>query len=200
MRTIVIAQPTKRKSDSPSPAWRLYQGSQQRLLQDGLQAVWDRYGHREVVDELILSPLHGPLPADQVVAPYDFTWKGRAKAEVERVVREGQMIERLQELVAGYELVVVLLSRVYLAPLRLNDWVPGAAPQRWLFVASGEGLPFLPEGPGVRWITAGVPEARRERVKVLDLKSHLFLGICRRIVDEGPSALERAWDEAERLG
>ena len=46
MNAIVIAQPTKRKQPQPAPAWQLYQGSQQILLQQGLAAVWGRFGFR----------------------------------------------------------------------------------------------------------------------------------------------------------
>lgn len=200
MRTLVIAQPTKRKQPEPAPAWRLYTGSQQRLVQEGLALLWERFGHRQMIDALLLSPLHGPLPPDQVVAPYDFSWKGRPKAEVARFVRDTQVIERLQEAVAGYDLVIALLSKTYLAPLRLAEWVPAQAPQRWLFFASGEGLPSLPIAPNARRVPAGTPEARSHRVKVLDLKSYLFRALCQQVVAEGEEALERTWAEAQSLG
>jgi hypothetical protein len=192
----VIAQPTKRKRLEASPAWQLYQGSQQRLVQAGLAQVWERYGFRQLIDEVILSPWHGPLEPEQLVRPYDFTWKGRPRAEVAEIVRTTQVVERLQASVAGYDLVLVLLSKVYLAPLHLVDWVPGTAPQRWLFFASGEGLPSVPVAANVRVVPAGTPAARRERVKVLDVKSHLFQQLCGRVAADGEAALERAWTEA----
>ncbi|MFZ5824801.1 MAG: hypothetical protein ACOY94_10770 [Bacillota bacterium] len=199
MRTVVIAQPTRRKRPEPSPAWRLYDGSQQRLVQEGLSLLWDRYGHRALIDEVLLSPWHGPLEPDRVVAPYDFSWKRRPRAEVERMVRETRVVERLQEAVAGFDLVLVLLSKTYLAPLRLAQWVPATAPQRWLFFASGEGLPYLPVAANARRVPAGTPEARAARVKVLDLKSYLFRALCRRVAAEGEAALEGAWEAAQDL-
>jgi hypothetical protein len=195
MKAIVIAQPTKRKQLDPTPAWRLYRGSQQLLVQQGLAAVWARYGFRQLIDEVILSPWHGPLEPDQVVAPYDFTWKGRPRAEVTEIVAKMGAVERLQDAVRGFDLVLVLLSKVYLAPLRLPTWVPATAPQRWLFFASGEGLPFVPGGANVRVIPAGTPEARREGVKVLDLKAHLFRRLCLDVAAEGESALINKWKE-----
>lgn len=199
MRAMVIAQPTKQKRPEPAPAWRLYAGSQQRLMQEGLSLLWERFGHRQLIDEVLLSPWHGPLGPDQVVAPYDFSWKGRPRAEVERIVRETRVVERLQEAVAGYDLVIVLLSKTYLAPLRLGEWVPEMAPQRWLFYASGEGLPFLPVAANARRVPAGTPEARAARVKVLDVKSYLFRELCRQAVSQGESALEAAWQGAQPL-
>lgn len=194
MRALVIAQPTKQKQAVPSPAWQLYQGSQQRLVRDGLQAVWARYGFRQVIDLSVLSPWHGPLAPEQVIAPYNYTWKGRPKAEVAKQVAEAAIVERLQEAVQGYDLLLVLLSKVYLAPLRLPEWGPGTAPKRWLFFASGEGLPYLPMGPHVRVVPAGVREARREGVKVLDLKAHLFRHLCLEVAQRGEAALEAAWE------
>ncbi len=199
MRAVVIAQPTKRKQAEPSPAWRLYQGSQQQLVQQGLEAVWARYGFRQLMDEVILSPWHGPLEPEAVLHPYNFTWKGRPKAEVAQLVSRTQIVERLQSLVAGYDLVLVLLSKAYLWPLRLPEWVPGTAPQRWLFFASGEGLTYVPKAPNVRLVRAGTAEARRERVKVLDLKAHLFRRLCLDAAERGAAALEEAWREAEPL-
>ncbi|MFZ5813941.1 MAG: hypothetical protein ACOY93_01380 [Bacillota bacterium] len=199
MRAIVVAQPTRRKRSAPTPAWQLYDGSQQRLVREGLSLVWERYGHRALIDEVLLSPWHGPLDPDRVIAPYDFSWKGRPRAEVERIVRETRVVERLQEAVAGFDLVILLLSRTYLAPLRLAEWVPATAPQRWLFFASGEGLPWLPVAANVRWVPAGVPEARAARVKVLDLKSWLFRELCRRVVQQGEAALSAAWEGAETM-
>lgn len=199
MRTVVIAQPTKRKRPAPSPAWRLYDGSQQRLVQEGLSLLWERFGHRALIDEVLLSPWHGPLGPDQVVAPYDFSWKHRPRAEVERIVRESRVVERLHEAVAGFDLVLVLLSKTYLAPLRLAQWVPVTAPQRWLFFASGAGLPYLPVAGNVRRVPAGTPEARAAKVKVLDLKSYLFRELCWRAAQEGESALQAAWGAAQDL-
>jgi hypothetical protein len=199
MRAIVIAQPTRRKRPEPAPAWRLYAGSQQLLVQDGLSHLWARVGHRGLIDEVLLSPWHGPLDPDRVTAPYDFSWKNRPRAEVARIVRETRIVERLQEAVAGCDLVIVLLSKTYLAPLRLGDWVPNLAPQRWLFFASAEGLPYLPAAPNARLVPAGTPEARAARVKVLDVKSYLFRELCRRAAEEGEAALEAAWERAQPL-
>lgn len=197
VRAIVIAQPTKRKRPEPSPAWRHYQGSQQLLVQHGLEAVWARYGFRQGIDEVILSPWHGPVEPEQVLHPYDFSWKGRPRREVEQIVATTGVVERLQAAVSGYDLVIPLLSKVYLAPLRLPRWVPATAPQRWLFFASGEGLPYLPVAENVRVVPCGAREARAERVKVLDLKSHLFRKLCLQVAAEGEEALNRAWEGAE---
>lgn len=199
MKALVIAQPTKRKQAQASPAWQLYQGSQQKLVQEGLSLVWSRFGFRQVIDEAVLSPWHGPLPPEQLAAPYDYTWKGRPRDEVARHVAETRVVERLQECASGFDLVLVLLSKVYLWPLALPDWVPQTAPQRWLFFASGEGLPYVPRGENVRLVPAGTPEARREGVKVLDLKAHLFRQLCISVAADGPGALEAAWSEAETL-
>lgn len=193
MKALVIAQATRAKQAGTVPAWLLYQGSQQQLVQQGLQAVWDRFGFRQVIDEVILSPLHGPLTPDRLVGPYDYGWKGRPRAEVIAHVTDTSVVGRLQSAVDGHDLVIVLLSKTYLWPLQLPHWVPATAPQRWLFLVSGEGLPFTPVGPNVRLIPAGMAEARRERVKALDLKAHLFRQICLRVAEHGPSALEEAW-------
>ncbi|HWI63629.1 MAG TPA: hypothetical protein VNT75_17480 [Symbiobacteriaceae bacterium] len=197
---LVIAQPTRAKQQGPAPAWQLYRGSQQRLVQDGLRTVWDRFGFRALMDEVVLSPLHGPVWAGQVLEPYDFGWKGRPRAEVAEHVRRTAVIERLEAMVAGYDLVLVLLSRVYLAPLQLPRWVPGRAPQRWLFFASGEGLPFLPLGSNARLVPAGMAEARRERVKALDLKAHLFRRLCLDVAGRGEQALADAWADSLPVG
>jgi hypothetical protein len=196
---MVVAQPTKRKQPAPAPAWRLYQGSQQQLVQQGLEAVWERYGFRQMIDEVIISPWHGPLEPDQVIAPYDFTWKGRPRAEVADIVAKMATVDRLREAVLGYDLVLVLLSKTYLAPLRMPEWVPATAPQRWLFYASGEGLPFVPASPNARVVPAGMPEARREGVKVLDLKAHLFRRLCLQVAAEGEGALTAAWQATHEI-
>jgi len=197
MRAVVIAQATRRKQPRPAPAWLLYQGSQQQLVQSGLAAVWERYGFRQVIDERILSPWHGPVPPEQVLEPYDFSWKGRPVRELAALVAERQVLERLQAGVAGADLILVLLSKTYLAPLAMFRWVPATAPQRWLFFASPEGLPFVPAGANVRVWPAGMPEARAERVKALDLKAHLFRRLCLEAAAEGEGALERWWAAAQ---
>ena len=197
MRAVVIAQATRRKQPGPSAAWRLYQGSQQQLVQAGLAAVWERYGFRQLVDERILSPWHGPVAPDEVLAPYDFSWKGRPRGELAALVAERKVVERLQVAVQGADLVMVLLSKTYLAPLALPQWVPATAPQRWLFFASPEGLPAVPAGLNVRVWPAGMAEARAERVKALDLKAHLFRRLCLGAAAEGEGALERWWAAAQ---
>lgn len=196
MRALVIAQATRAKQPGPVPAWQLYQGSQQQLVQQGLRAVWDRFGFRQVIDEVILSPLHGPLPPDRLLGAYDYGWKGRPRAEVLTHVADTAVVQRLQLAVNGYDLIMVLLSKTYLWPLQMPRWVPGTAPQRWLYFVSGEGLPFTPAAPHVRLIPAGMAEARRERVKALDLKAHLFRRICLEVARQGPCALEAAWEES----
>ncbi|HYG60580.1 MAG TPA: hypothetical protein VD902_21110, partial [Symbiobacteriaceae bacterium] len=160
----MIVQATRRKQARPSPAWQLYRGSQQLLVQAGLRAVWERYGFRQGIDEVVLSPWHGPVTPDRVLEAYDFSWKGRSRAELAVLVRERAVVERLQQCVKGADMVLVLLSKTYLAPLGMQGWVPATAPQRWLFFASGEGLPHVPAAATVRYIPAGMPEARAERV------------------------------------
>jgi hypothetical protein len=197
MRAVVIAQSTRRKYPGPVPAWQLYRGSQQQLVQQGLSAVWERFGFRQGIDEVLLSPLHGPMVPDQLAAPYDYSWKSRPKAEVARHVQETRVIERLQDAVAGFDLVLVLLSATYLGPLRMPAWVPATAPQRWLYFASSEGLPFVPAAPNVRIVPAGTPEARAAGVMALDVKSWLFRRLCLQVAAEGEGALAEAWAKAQ---
>lgn len=196
MRALVIAQPTKQKQAESTLAWLMYQGSQHKLLRSGLETLWAAHGYRKLIDLCILSPFYGPLEPLQVLDPYDFGWSSRPKAEVAAWVRTTRIVERLQERMASYDMVFVLLSHTYLAPLAMREWVPDTAPQRWLYFISPESMKFLPRAANVRFVPAGVTQARQERVTALNLKSHLFRQLCLQAAEQGAAALEHAWQEA----
>jgi hypothetical protein len=165
VRILILSSCTKSKLPHKAPAGSLYTGASHAHILKGISAA--RFGGDEV-DHWIYSALHGPVPADEVLEPYDVTWKTMHPAD--RKARRGWMGHRVRALVAQpgrYDLAIVALGEDYAEGTDLHR-CPLAQPTVRL-VAN----PLQTVRDFDLVVPAGIPEAKRFRCGLVGLKGEM---------------------------
>lgn len=181
-------------------AVQMYTGAHHRLVMEGVQAVWDRWG-QQALDVAILSGGYGLLRAGKIIIPYDVTFDQFDEAELLDWLTHLRIREKASALVGEYDLVFLLLSGRYLSALELPLGVPDSVQQ---IVLTGQGsLALVPSAPNLHPFVAAEGEAaRRWHVKAPYVRGFLFRRLCGQIVHHGPGVLEwlyRQPQDTERL-
>ena len=173
----------------PCPLAETCTGAHHRLVMDGVQAVWDRWG-REVLDWAILSGSHGLLHAYEVVMPSDSAMDPFEPAGLAGREASLRISEQATALVRDYDLTFYLLSERHLAVLGLPLEVPEAVQQ--IVLADQESLALVPSLPNMHpFLADGGVAARRWHVKTPQVRGFLFKRLCSQVVYHGPAIL--AW-------
>jgi hypothetical protein len=189
-----LADPERRQQvearlvDFAQPALEMYTGTHHRMVMEGVQGVWERWGSR-VLDVAVLSGGYGLLQADEVIIPYDVTFdEFEGDALADWVAHLG-VPERVTSLVGTYELVFYLLSGRYLTALSLPLDVPDRVHQ--ILFTDQESLALVPDVANLYPVVAdGTVAARRWHVKAPHVRGFLFWRLCKKILQHGPAVLE----------
>lgn len=170
------------------PAAEMYTGTHHRLVMEGVQAIWNRWGP-EVLDLAVLSGGYGLLSADEVIIPYDVPLDQFDQQELAGWVARLQIPERAQTLVHQYDLVFYLLSGRYLSVLGLPLDVPDRVEQ--IVLTAKDSLDLLPAVSNLHPFVADGPiAARRWHVKAPHVRGFLFSRLCGQVKHHGPVVLE----------
>jgi hypothetical protein len=173
----------------------MYASQHHRLVVEGVQAVWERWGH-SVLDLAILSAGFGLLDAEQSIIPYDVTLDEFAEWELAAWAERVHLAERLQVLVAQYDLVFLLLSGRRLAVVDLPLQAPDTV--RQIVLTDTESASLLPGLPNLHgFIADGSAAAQRWHVKASHVRGFLFNRLCRQVAWHGPLVLEWLWSFPE---
>jgi hypothetical protein len=188
-------QASARLADHALPAAEMYAGTHHRLVMEGVEAVWQRWG-REVLDLAILSGGYGILRADEPIIPYDVTFdqfEGDALADWGARL---QVPAKAAALAGQYDLVFLLLDGSYLAVLSLPLDVPDSVQQ--LILTDQDSLDLVPARANVYpLVAAEAVAARRWHVKAPHVRGFLFRRICAQVVQHGPGLLEWLYQHPE---
>lgn len=170
------------------PAIEMYTGTHHQLVVDGVQAVWQRWGH-ETLEIAILSGGYGLLQASDAIVPYDVSLNEFDEAELAAWVAHLQLPGQAAALVQGYDLVFYLLSGCYLDVLDLPLDVPD--PVQQIVLTTQDSLSLVPPVPNLHpFVADGGAAARRWHVKAAHVRGFLFRRLCRQIVQHGSVVLE----------
>jgi hypothetical protein len=171
-----------------SQAMEMYTGTHHRLVMEGVQAVWERWG-QQVLDLAILSGGYGLLAGDEVIIPYDVTFEQFAGAALTDWAAHLRIHERATALTSDYDLVFYLLSGHYLAVLELPLAVPDLVQQ--IVLTGADSLALVPPAPNIHpFVAAEEAAARRWHVKAPYVRGFLFKRLCGQVVQHGPVVLE----------
>ncbi len=189
-----LADPERRRraearlAEHAAPAAQMYTGKHHRLVMEGVQAVWQRWGH-ELLDLAILSGGYGILGADDLIIPYDATFdqfEGEALSEWGALL---QVPAKAAALAGQYDLVFLLLSGSYLAILELPLNVPDSVQQ--IVLTGQDSLELVPPKPNLHaFVAAEAMAARRWHVKAPHVRGFLFRRLCAQVAQHGPGILE----------
>jgi hypothetical protein len=170
------------------PALDMYTSTHHRTVVEGVQEVWERWG-QSALDLAILSAAFGLLDAEQSIVPYDVTFDEFTEGELATWVEQLRLAERVQALVAQYDLVFYLLSGRFLAVLELPLEVPDTVQQ--IVLTDTESMSLLPASPNLHGFVAdGSAAAQRWHVKASHVRGFLFKRLCRQVAWHGPIVLE----------
>jgi len=188
-------QVTARLADHSLPAAEMYTGKHHRLVMDGVQAVWQQWGHG-VLDLAILSGGYGVLRADEMIIPYDVTFDQFAGEALSDWGAMLQVRTKAAALVRKYDLVFLLLSGSYLAVLDLPLDVPDSVQQ--IVLTGQDSMELVPSKPNLHpFVAAGAVAARRWHVKARHVRGFLFGRLCAQVVQHGPGLLEWLYHHPE---
>lgn len=149
----------------------MYSGMQHQRLIKGLTA-FEEENPAVDVDLWILSAGYGLIPADQEVAPYECTFQGRRKADLNAWAEMLKVPQDFRQKVAQtYDLILILLGDDYLAACQLNHDVALGGPAI-LFCGNGA-LKTLPPIDGLSPVPVSNPEAGRFACALIGLKGEL---------------------------
>ncbi len=188
-------QVTARLADHSLPAAEMYTGRHHRLVMEGMQSVWQQWGH-SVLDLAILSGGYGVMRADEMIIPYDVTFDQFAGEALSDWGAMLQVPTKAAALVREYDLVFLLLSGSYLAVLDLPLDAPDSVQQ--IVLTGQDNLELVPSRPNVHpFVAAGAVAARRWHVKAPHVRGFLFRRLCTQVVQHGPGLLEWLYHRPE---
>ena len=174
--------------DFKVPAAEMYTGQQHRHLMAGLEEIRKVYGSA-VVDLHIISAGYGLLAEDDDIVPYNVTFSGLNKVDLLARSNSLQLHERVETLIAGYDLVFFLLGKEYVQALQLPCEVPDTVTQIFLLGTGYRKL--IPDSPNVHFVPAGSGLARELGVMGVALKGFVFKQLCEIVCREGLRVFER---------
>ena len=147
-----LRQRTEELSSYKEPAAEMYTGQQHRYLMEGLKQVRKIHG-QAVVDLHIISAGYGLLSECDVIVPYNVTFQKLRTKEILACSDSLQIHQRVETLIADYELILFLLGKEYVQALRLPFQVPDTVTQIFLLGKSYRNL--IPDFRNVHGVLAG---------------------------------------------
>ena len=177
-----LRQRTEELSAYKAPAAEMYTGQQHRYLMEGLEQIREIY-EQAVVDLYIISAGYGLLRECDVIVPYNVTFTGLKEKLLARS-DSLQIHERVETLIANYELVFFLLGKEYVHALQLPFQVPDTITQ--IFLPGKSYRRLIPDFRNVHGVLAGTELANEiEGVNNYNLKGLLFKKLCETACREG---------------
>ena len=178
---------TELKSFETSAA-EMYTGQQRQHLMAGLEKIREVYGSA-VVDLHIISAGYGLLAEDDVIVPYNVTFSGLNKDDLLARSNSLQLHERVETLIAGYDLVFFLLGKEYVQALQLPFEVPDTVTQIFLLGTGYRKL--IPDSPNVHFVPTGSSLASELGIMGVALKGFVFKQLCEVVCREGLQVFEK---------
>jgi len=168
--------------DFKVPAAEMYTGQQHRYLMAGLEKVRKVYGSA-VVDLHIISAGYGLLAENDDIVPYNVTFSGLNKVDLLARSNSLQLHERVEALIAGYDLVFFLLGKEYVQALQLPFEVPDTVTQVFLLGTSYKKL--IPDLPNIHFVSAGKSLRAELNTTQTALKGFVLKKVCKRVCHNG---------------
>jgi hypothetical protein len=174
----------------------MYTGRQHLYLKAGLEQVRACY-QETVIDLHIISAGYGLLNESDVIVPYNVTFAGLKKKELLARSNSLQLHERVETLIAGYDLVFFLLGEKYVQALQLPFEVPDAVTQIFLL---GQGYrKLIPDSSNTHFVPVGNDLARELGVMGVALKGFVFKLLSAVVCREGLQVFEEIRQDPQRI-
>ena len=116
---------SRRLEEFETPAAQMYRGNGHLHLMNGVTDLRHTFG-QGIVDVRIISPGYGLLKEEDPIVPYDYTFDGQGRDEIQRRSRKLGIHEELERLLLSYDLVFFLLSDDYVTACLLPFRAPNS--------------------------------------------------------------------------
>jgi len=160
------------------PAEELYTGLQHVRLMRGVNAA--RKAHAVGVDLSVLSAGYGLVAGTRPLAPYEATFAGMKKGELQSWARQldvpGQVRAALAE---PFDLALVLLGEDYLAACELDAKLTLGGPA--IFLCSAKTAKGLPKAAGLTAVVVTNAEAKRFSCGLVGVKGEVVARVLERL-------------------
>ena len=181
------ARSAELKSFETSAA-EMYTGQQHRHLMEGLRAF--RQVHESIVVDLhIISAGYGLLAEDDVIVPYNVTFSGLNKSDLEASNNRLQLHERVEALIKGYELVFFLLGEKYVRALQLPFEISDSITQ--IFLLGDTHRKLIPDLPNIHFVPAGKSLGSELNTTQTALKGLVLKKICEHVCHNGLQVFDK---------
>ena len=192
MKILVISSCTNSKLNRKARAAEPYTGLGHRYLMEGLDQARARYGRR-TIDLAIVSAKYGLLSEDNIIEPYDCTFRGLKVGDIAERGKTLQLHDSTKVLISRYKLVFFLLGKEYVRALQL----PFAVTRIFLLGAGLKNL--IPDAGNVHFVPAGKGLATELGTTNTALKGLVFKRLCGVVSRQGLEIFERIKRHPERL-
>jgi hypothetical protein len=150
----------------------MYRGTQHLRLMEGVNLLREKFG-QEIIDVAIISAGYGLITETTKIVPYEVTFNNKSVAEINEISSFLNIHEGVEELIANYDVIFVLLSKNYLISLQLP--IITKPEQMLFFFCSQETLTYL---KGLKGKIFGFPlsnqSAKYYQYGLVGLKGFLF--------------------------
>lgn len=175
-------------------AGQMYTGQQHLRLMEGVQMLRQSLG-REAVDVIILSAGYGLIPEDQIIVPYEVTFKTMKSYEVDEWAKFLGIHQAFEQVIQSYDLVFILLGENYLRALGLP--VETQATQKLIFLAAYGSKKYIQGGLGKTFIfPVSNTEAKIFSYGLVGLKGFIFKKFTN-VAAQEPEWLEKIYTAPE---
>jgi hypothetical protein len=187
----------ERLSEFSTSAQDLYTGLQHVRLMEGVRRMREECG-ADSVDLWILSAGYGLIPANREIVPYECTFQGMKAREIDTWAQHLRVPEDVRQFfMRPADLVLVLLSDVYLRALALDEDVTFAAPTLFF---TGKASQKRIKGQGtLRTVLLTNREAKCFSCGLVGLKGEVARRILHHLIEEGETFRAKLFDLAEHI-
>jgi len=181
-------------ADFACPASEMYTGQQHLRTMEGVTLLRQSFFK---VDVMILSAGYGLIPEDKEIVPYEVSFSGMSKSQIDTWGITLGVHSALERVITNYDLVFFLLGEHYLRSLRLP--VVSHPQQTLIFLTSKAGARYV---QGLEAKTFILPlstaDAKRHRYGLVGLKGFLFKWLAESVI-KNPQFLKKIYDNPSDL-
>lgn len=167
------------------PAAKMYTGGQHLYVMDGVRRIRERFGPT-AVSMKIISAGYGLVDENELICPYEATFKSLSRLQARSWARKLQLAESVRESLTTERLCFILLGDDYLTALDppIRAW-PG---QRLVFLVKRASFGRV-AGPGVTPVAAGLDQTSLGS-GLAALKGKMFQRFAATLASEGSELVD----------
>lgn len=156
----------------------MYRGEQHLYVIKGLDYL--RLNRKEKIDLRIVSAGYGLINENKIIQPYNITFAKKRNNKIKEMSEELNINRDINNIINGYELVIVLLGKEYLKACQFKNI---DIKTKIVFFAPTSVKNLIPKSKNVYTIDAGKIIGSKYGCNMISLKGRMFENVCVKIVE-----------------